>query len=423
VSAAVDVEIASADGTRTVKALGGPLITVGRGSDATIVLKHDDVSRRHASVELNDNGIVIRDLSTNGTFVDGRRVVGEVPVPFNRPVRVGPFTLRFRPAGTPAPPHTRTLVGEVKPPPPPQPLRQSNSEQPKIIADGARLSDSVELPPPKKKPQGAPLIVMPRASAPPVVVAKPGGPVMPLKQTPSPNAPLDVSPTHRAAPLDTPGNRAPKPAERDPASDLSDHEHDRLKRWLRGLLLESLELPSLRPEELHQQAPRVLTLIDELLDENARELPPRIDRARLKKELADEVLALGPLEELLADASVTEVMVVDRATIYVERAGKLALTGARFSSEDALRAAIERMVTPLGRHLDESTPLVDARLPDGTRINAIVPPLALRGPCLTLRKPATARPTIHDLVNGGVLDPRMARFLLRAVAARRNILV
>jgi pilus assembly protein CpaF len=206
---------------------------------------------------------------------------------------------------------------------------------------------------------------------------------------------------------------------------MPDAERDRLKRWLRGLLLEALDLPSLRPEELKDKAltPRVLQLIDELLDEHARELPRGLDRPRLRKELADEVLGLGPLEDLLADPAVTEVMVVDRATIYVERRGKLELTGQRFSSEDALRAAIERIVTPLGRRIDESTPMVDARLKDGSRVNAIIPPLALRGPCLTIRKFSTRRLTVADLIEFGTLDARMARLLERAVMARRNILV
>jgi pilus assembly protein CpaF len=116
-------------------------------------------------------------------------------------------------------------------------------------------------------------------------------------------------------------------------------------------------------------------------------------------------------------------MVVDRATIYVERGGKLDLTGARFSSEDALRSAIERIVTPLGRRIDESTPMVDARLKDGSRVNAIIPPLALRGPCLTIRKFSQKKLELEDLKKFGSLDDRMARFLTRCVVARRNILV
>jgi pilus assembly protein CpaF len=378
---AVDVEIASSDGTRTISALQGPLIVIGRGSDATVVLKHDDVSRKHASVEITAGGLLVRDLSTNGTFVEGKRVAGAQPLPFGKPLKIGPFVLRFRmPGATTGPVATRTAAGEVKkPPPPPTPpvaVAATPSApiavEPSVVAENA-VEEKVPLPPPppRKKVVGV-----------------------------QENAVTTIP-------------------------DLSDAERDRLKRWLRGLLLESLDLPSLRAEELEDKAlaPRVLQLMDELLDEHARELPKGLDRGRLRKELADEVLGLGPLEDLLADPIVSEVMVVDRATIYVERKGRLELTGQRFSSEDALRSAIERIVTPLGRRIDESTPMVDARLKDGSRVNAIIPPLALRGPCLTIRKFSSRKLGVKDLIDFGSLDARMARFLERAVIARRNILV
>ncbi|MCA1665156.1 MAG: Flp pilus assembly complex ATPase component TadA, partial [Myxococcales bacterium] len=378
---AVDVEIASQEGTRTIAALPGPLIVIGRGSDATVVLKHDDVSRKHASVEITAEGLVVRDLSTNGTYVEGKRVAGAQPLPFGKPLKIGPFFLRFRLPGQAAlasgPVATRTASGEMKkPPPPPLPIAAPASRpiavEPSVVAEHALdAHEPLPPPPPRKK------IVGVQENA---VTAVP---------------------------------------------DLSDAERDRLKRWLRGLLLEALDLPSLRTEELEDKAlaPRVLQLMDELLDEHARELPKGLDRGRLRKELADEVLGLGPLEDLLSDPIVSEVMVVDRATIYVERKGRLELTGQRFSSEDALRSAIERIVTPLGRRIDESTPMVDARLKDGSRVNAIIPPLALRGPCLTIRKFSSRKLGVGDLIDFGSLDARMARFLERAVIARRNILV
>jgi pilus assembly protein CpaF len=384
---AVDVEIAGADGTRTISALQGPLIVIGRGSDATVVLKHDDVSRRHASVEITAAGLLVRDLSTNGTFVEGKRVAGAQPLPFGKPVKIGTFVLRFKLPGTSGPVATRTAVGSLElgvggsrksPPPPPKP-----PTEPSVVADGAEAV---------VEPLPAPV----RNSQPPTPNSQP----QPKPARIQENAVTTIP-------------------------DLSDAERDRLKRWLRGLLLESLDLPSLRAEELEDKAlaPRVLQLMDELLDEHARELPKGLDRGRLRKELADEVLGLGPLEDLLSDPIVSEVMVVDRATIYVERKGRLELTGQRFSSEDALRSAIERIVTPLGRRIDESTPMVDARLKDGSRVNAIIPPLALRGPCLTIRKFSSRKLGVADLIDFGSLDARMARFLERAVIARRNILV
>ncbi|HYP88981.1 MAG TPA: CpaF family protein, partial [Polyangiaceae bacterium] len=120
---------------------------------------------------------------------------------------------------------------------------------------------------------------------------------------------------------------------------------------------------------------------------------------------------------------VTEIMVVDPQTIFVERRGRCVRTPLRFTDDARVRAVIERIVTPLGRRIDESTPLVDARLPDGSRVNAIIKPLALRGACITIRKFPKHRLNLQDLVQFGSLTPAMARFLERSVAAKKNIVV
>ncbi len=147
------------------------------------------------------------------------------------------------------------------------------------------------------------------------------------------------------------------------------------------------------------------------------------DRPRLVSELEDEALGLGPLETLLSDPAVSEIMVVDPKTIYAERGGRLELTGRRFTDDEAVRSTIERIVTPLGRRIDESSPLVDARLKDGSRVNAVIPPLALRGPCITIRKFPEKRLSMGDLVESGSLTQRMATFLQRAVSLRKNIVI
>ncbi len=372
----IDVDIVSAEGQRSnLEAVEGTLLVIGRADQSHIVLKHDDVSRKHCSVEILEDGVRVRDLSTNGTYVDGKRIGPDTTLPWGRPLQVGPFRLRFKPHGEPLP-GSRAQAGQIE----------------------ARATPA---PAPTTLPLPAPLSTD-RQPDPQSLMAK-------LKAGPATGRPPSAAGTVSV----------------DGGQDLSDSERDRLKRWLRGLLLEALDLPSLRPEELQDKAlgPRVLQLMDELLDEHARELPKNLDRGRLRKELSDEILGLGPLEDLLSDVGISEVMVVDRVTIYVEKSGKLELTGARFSSEDALRSAIERIVTPLGRRIDESTPMVDARLKDGSRVNAIIPPLALRGPCLTIRKFSARRLGMEDLIQYGSLDARMARFLTRSVIARRNILV
>ena len=146
-------------------------------------------------------------------------------------------------------------------------------------------------------------------------------------------------------------------------------------------------------------------------------------RARLLKELSDGVLGLGPLQDLLDDPAVTEIMVNGPDEIYVERAGKLSRIPRSLDGEEELRGLIERIVAPLGRRIDEASPLVDARLADGSRVNAIIPPLALKGSSLTIRKFAKRRMTTEDLVRNGSLTEPSVRFLRACVAGRMNILI
>jgi septum site-determining protein MinD len=149
----------------------------------------------------------------------------------------------------------------------------------------------------------------------------------------------------------------------------------------------------------------------------------REQRVQLVKEIADEALGLGCLEELLADPTVTDILVNNKDQVYVERRGKLELSGKRFVSNDQVRAIIERIITPLGRRIDESSPMVDARLADGSRVNAIIPPLALKGPSLSIRKFSNIRYSHEDLIKIGSLTPVMAQFIRAAVIARKNMIV
>ena len=142
------------------------------------------------------------------------------------------------------------------------------------------------------------------------------------------------------------------------------------------------DLTRMSDAELRVETERVLRqILDGLTD-----LPATIDRTELSKEVLNEAIGLGPLEELLADDSVTEIMVNRHDEIFVERAGRLTWYPLSFTSDRAVMGVIERIVAPLGRRIDESSPLVDARLKDGSRVNAIIPPLALKGPTVTIRK-------------------------------------
>ena len=147
------------------------------------------------------------------------------------------------------------------------------------------------------------------------------------------------------------------------------------------------------------------------------------EKGQVTRVIGDSILGHGPLEEFLRDPSVTEVMVNDFQTIYVERAGKLHWTGAKFHDEDQLRRTIEKIVAKVGRRIDESSPYVDARLPDGSRVNAIIQPLAIDGPCLTIRKFAPDPYECAELVSFGTMTSAVATFLEACVRGQANVLV
>jgi pilus assembly protein CpaF len=149
----------------------------------------------------------------------------------------------------------------------------------------------------------------------------------------------------------------------------------------------------------------------------------RDDRERLVAEIADDILGHGPLERLLADDSVTEIMVNGPHDVWVERQGRLYETTVRFNDESHLRRIINKIVAQIGRRIDESSPMVDARLPDGSRVNAVIPPLSLSGPLVTIRKFGTQRLMLDDLIRLGTLNAETVEFLKRCVLAGLNILI
>jgi pilus assembly protein CpaF len=149
----------------------------------------------------------------------------------------------------------------------------------------------------------------------------------------------------------------------------------------------------------------------------------REERAQIVKEVLDEALGLGPLEDMLADPAVSEIMVNRRDLIFVERAGKLTKADVSFTSNQQLLTVIERIVTPLGRRIDEKTPYVDARLKDGSRVNAIIPPLALDGPCVTIRKFAKVPITAKDYVGFGTMTEPMLDFLRICIENKLNVII
>jgi len=203
--------------------------------------------------------------------------------------------------------------------------------------------------------------------------------------------------------------------------DLKVHIH---KRLIEELDLKSLDLTSdkdvQKQKEIRETTKKA---IEKILAEEGKSMTSREERTKLVMEILDECLGLGPLEGFIRDPSISEIMVNGKDRIYIEREGKIILTDEKFTNDQHVLTTIERIVTPLGRRIDESSPLVDARLKDGSRVNAIIPPLSLIGPVLTIRKFIKRRLSIDELVGLGTLTHEMGEFLRICVQLRKNILI
>ena len=197
------------------------------------------------------------------------------------------------------------------------------------------------------------------------------------------------------------------------------------KRLIEELNLKRLDLKVFSDEnKANELKDKAAVMITNFLAEVAGSFISAPDmRKKLVKEIMDEALGLGPLEDLLADPGITDIMVNNKDEVYVERHGKIELTSKKFISNEQVKTIIERIIAPIGRRIDESVPMVDARLKDGSRVNAIIPPLALTGPTLTIRKFRKERFKVDELVELHTLNRKMADFIRACVLCRKNIIV
>ena len=203
---------------------------------------------------------------------------------------------------------------------------------------------------------------------------------------------------------------------------LGDGAYDDLKTRIHGQLIERIDLSKLDilpTEEVRQQITRI---IEDMLVEEETPLT-RADRDQLVLDIHHETFGLGPIEPLMQDPTVSDILANGPKEVYVERRGKLERTTIAFRDDAHLLQTIERIVSRVGRRVDESTPMVDARLPDGSRVNAIIPPLALEGPVLSIRRFAIEPFRLPDLIAFGTLTPALAEILTAAIRARLNILI
>ena len=213
---------------------------------------------------------------------------------------------------------------------------------------------------------------------------------------------------------------ASKPGERvKPVAPVRTDPFQALKSKIHKRVVDELGATEIEQRQLEESVTRIA---DYTMDEEPVPVP-RFERSRIISEVVDEVLGFGPIQPLLTDESVTEVMVNGPGQVYVERKGKLVLTDVRFRDDAHVMHVIEKIVSPIGRRIDESSPMVDARLPDGSRVNAVIPPLALKGPSITIRKFAKDPFTVDDLVGFGTFTQEMAGLLRACVEGKLNIVV
>jgi len=342
---------------------------IGRGDACQIRLRHPEISERHACLILHGPLAFIKDLgSSNGVTINGTAIQDKMTLRSDSVIGVGPCLLRVS-----------ADEGAKPEDPPAQPLPP------------VELKKSVEPPAPTPAPRPQP-------------------PVAPLPK-PVAEPPADSHPAVSAPQL------------RDPKVQLMRE----IKTQIHSQLIQRMDLKRMTAthvgaEELQSKARETIkSIITEV--QRKKTLPPSIDPLRLEKEIYDEAMRLGPLEDFLADESITEIMVNGPNQVYVERKGKLELTNQTFMDDESILGVIERIVSPIGRRIDESQPYVDARLPDGSRVNAIIAPLSLIGPCITIRKFSKKPLTVEDLIRFNTWTRNASDFLRLCVLMRKNIVV
>jgi pilus assembly protein CpaF len=353
---------------------------IGRQADSDVRLSGWRVARLHAEIHRIERGFKLVDCgSLGGTWVNGERIAEYAPLGDDDEIAIAGYRLRVHPRA------------------------EGGSHRPQISPPAGRMGS----PSPEPSVSGA------QAGGDAPEAAQHTG--VPDQIDPS----CDTDHADDSDHSDHPGRRDHGGHAGHPAH--VDLEWRRLlhRRLLAAIDLRRQDIRQLSVEQLRQQ---VEHLLRELLA-GERALPPDVDRDRLVGQVLDEATGLGPLEPLLRDDTITEIMVNAPDEIYVERDGRLERAQAAFTGEDAVRATIDRIVTPVGRRVDEGSPMVDARLPDGSRVNAVIGPLAIRGPAITIRRFNHRLYEPQDLVRIGSLSQAMLDFLAVCVRARRNIVV
>lgn len=359
-------------------------VTVGRLAGNDIVLSKGNVSKYHSRIVLKDGKFIVVDLkSTNGTFVNGKKIAAPQVVRPSDKIYVGDYIINVEAPPADADDDTGYAPDDEEAEDDGDEGYDDEPADDEGYEDDDAPSDDEELE--EEVPRGG------------------GG---------KKNMPASLAAALRK-------NRKTADPKLEAYASLQKDIHDRLIEYLD---LRRLDMDRLGDEELWRRTEKAIRDIIEQM-EGDQEIPEDIDREMLLVDVLNEALGLGPLEAFLADDDISEIMVNHANQLYIEKKGKLILSDKIFSSNQAVLGVIERIVAPIGRRIDESSPMVDARLKDGSRVNAIIPPLALKGPCITIRKFKRDALRIEDLVKYKTLTPQMAEFIEMCVKAKRNIVI
>ncbi len=381
-------------------------VNIGRVQGNDIVLAKGNVSKHHSRIVFKDGKFIVLDLrSTNGTYVNGKRISAPQVVKPTDKIFIGDYVLSVNLSDEleeEEPPPEEEEEQEEAPPeeeyeeeePPPEEEEPEEEEPPE--------EEEEEPPPPPRRGASRPAPLANRPAPMPVRASAPrddGKPKRNIMKSRDAGRKLDPRLVRY--------------------NQLQKEIHDRLIEYMD---LRRLDIDKLGDEELWSRTEKsIRDILDQM--EVDGELDEEVDREQLVTDVLNEALGLGPLEAFLADDDISEIMVNHSMQIYIEKKGKLTLSERTFSSNQAVLGVIERIVAPIGRRIDESSPLVDARLKDGSRVNAIIPPLALKGPCITIRKFKREKLKIEDLIRFKTVTPQMAEFMEMCVKARKNIVI
>jgi pilus assembly protein CpaF len=426
-------------------------ITIGRSQGNDIILGSKTVSRRHAILKIMGDRVLVVNQSPNGLLVGAERVdhvrelgPGEVITLDVYRITVdgigaGPGVAPLGPAPMPAVSGPSPYGMPQGVPPGPPPGVAGPVMGPSIGVNVGMSAPVMSVPVMSAPVMSAPVMSAPVMSAP--VVPQPQAGTAQPRVAPKPEMPrskrVKRTPEQEQASFQEYIKKMfPHAGQEEPRVNLSGAQVQTIDRKRRAALVEfksklhdelkeRLDLHSF--EITDYRNPRVIRQVSaklkELLEYYGNEVPPPFTKDDVFKELMDEVCGLGPIEDLVKHKKVSEIMVVDRDHVYAELGGKIVLTDRFFNDAKSMMTVIERIVVPRGRRIDESTPLVDTRLADGSRVNAVIPPLALKDPCLTIRKFPESRLSIEDLVRFNSMTIDMAKFIGRAVRIRKNIII